>query len=105
MPEISDRLAGHLGYHVVSVLIAVGARKNENTEFHAFRVSVRVAVDASRGRICVDMRDLPAARCGPQNVPGGILLQYQTRLHWCPSQARSGTVLRPVQRGIGWSHR
>ena len=39
MPEEGDWLMGDLGNHVVGVVIAVGPGKNQNAEFHAFRVS------------------------------------------------------------------
>ena len=39
MPEKRDRLMRDLGNHVVGVVVAIRAGKNQHPEFHAFRVS------------------------------------------------------------------
>ncbi len=40
MPQKGDRLVGDLGDHVVRIVIAIRARKNEDAEFHEYRVTV-----------------------------------------------------------------
>src|ERR1019366_9335434 len=40
VPEEGDRLLCHFGNHMVRIVVAVGTRKNQNTEFHAFRLTV-----------------------------------------------------------------
>jgi hypothetical protein len=40
MPEERDRLVSDFGDHVVGVVVAIGARKDQNAEFHDTRLSV-----------------------------------------------------------------
>jgi hypothetical protein len=65
MPEKDDGLAGDFGNDVVCVVVAVGAGKNQNPEFHEYRVAVFQAAgmaessppgssEASRGQIVED---------------------------------------------------
>jgi hypothetical protein len=46
VPEKGDGLMGDFSDNVVGVVIAIRAGKDENPEFHAFRVTVQVEVDA-----------------------------------------------------------
>jgi hypothetical protein len=47
MPEERDRLVGDFGDHVVGIVVAIGARKDQHAEFHASRLSVQVLNNSS----------------------------------------------------------